>query len=154
MGNLILITGSRDATSAMLLKVDTLAAWADHHDHALMCGDASGVDARLRKRCYELNRLLFVYGAYGKFRGPSYLGEQVSTVDGDYLARDRVMAQRCDRGIAIMLAPQTRGTWYTGTYVESLGKRMRWAVWDEVSQRWSYYDWSGDISLTDRKVAR
>jgi predicted Rossmann fold nucleotide-binding protein DprA/Smf involved in DNA uptake len=148
MSQIVLVTGSRDAMPEMLATVDDLVSWAQRHDHVLMCGDAAGVDAAIRKACHRLGLMLFVYGGYKKIRGPNYPGEQPSTVDGNYLTRDRVMAEKCNRGIAIMRAPKTGGTWYTGRYVENLGKRVRWAVWDDVSKTWSYYDRSEDIPRT------
>lgn len=150
MSDLILVTGSRDASPAMLNKVLEVVRWVQTHNHALIVGDAPGVDAAVRRACHKLSVMLFVYGGYNRIRGPEYPGEQHSTVDGDYLARDRVMGHQCTRAVAIMRAPKTGGTWYTGRYIESLIKRVRWAVWDDAKQVWAYYNHSQEMAGTVR----
>jgi hypothetical protein len=129
MGQAILITGSRLATEEMCTKARELVEWAKRHDHVILVGDAPGVDAAVRKACDEMEVMIFVYGAYGRIRGPEYPGEQGSTVDGNYLERDRVMAERCDRAFAIKnAASTTHGTDATYHYAKRLGKPARLRV--------------------------
>jgi predicted Rossmann fold nucleotide-binding protein DprA/Smf involved in DNA uptake len=123
MGKLVLITGSREATEPMLAKAREVVRWCQHEDHAILCGDACGIDAEVRKTAAALGVLIFVYGAYGTIRGPCYAHEQPSTVAGNYLDRDRVMARQCDLCIAIWNG-RSRGTEATARYARQAGKRV------------------------------
>ena len=44
----VLITGSRQATPAMLAKVEDVVLWVKRQGYALLMGDAPGVDAHAR----------------------------------------------------------------------------------------------------------
>lgn len=124
MGQKILITGSRQASPAMLAKAAEVVDWARGLDHVILVGDAPGVDAAVRQACHELHVMAFVYGAYGTMRGPGYPGEQPATIEGDYLARDRVMAECCDLCVGIWNGVERSGTAATMRYVQKLGKRV------------------------------
>lgn len=145
----MLITASRQTTPSMRAKLDEVVDWMASRGNTIIVGDAPGGDEQVRRACERFGLSPYVYGAKSLIRQPEINStrEQRVALPGGYLARDRVMAQRCDRGLAVMLAPSTRGTWYTGTFVESLGKRMRWAVWDDVAHTWSFYDQGKEIPV-------
>jgi hypothetical protein len=44
----VLITGSREASPAMLAKVEEVVLWGKRQGYALLVGDAPGVDAHVR----------------------------------------------------------------------------------------------------------
>ena len=44
----VLITGSRQATPAMLAKVEEVVRWVKRQGYALLVGDAAGIDAHAR----------------------------------------------------------------------------------------------------------
>jgi len=44
----VLITGSREASPAMLAKVEDVVLWVKRQGHTLLVGDAPGVDAHVR----------------------------------------------------------------------------------------------------------
>jgi hypothetical protein len=121
MCRLILITGSRDATPAMLAKAWDVVRWCDAMGHSVIVGDASGVDAVVREACSQLQVKITVYGAYGKIRGPDYPTEHYCTMQCDYLARDREMAKDCDVCVGIWNGTST-GTAYTLRYARDKGK--------------------------------
>lgn len=136
MGDLILITGSRLTTPAMITKAKAMVSWIDREGHCLLVGDARGIDAVVREHAYRLSLLTFVYGAFGKIRGPYYEGEQHSTVEGDYPERDRAMAERCDRCIVIEhMGSRTKTAHFIGLQVEELGKPVTWYRYEDTG-RW------------------
>ena len=107
----LLICGSRKATPAMLDFSRKLVYRAQANDWSIIVGDADGVDRAVINACLEFHVPHIVCGAYGKIRNSSPLAEVVK-LRGDYLARDRYMAERCDRIYAVWNGIST-GTMYT-----------------------------------------
>jgi hypothetical protein len=129
----VLITGSRRATPVMLAKALEVVQWCQAQGHAVIVGDASGVDHAVREACAQLHVPVKVYGAYGRIREEA-LGsgwEERLLTHGSYPEHDAIMAQRCDVCVAIMKAPRRHGTYHTGKYAEGLGKRVMWRVFRE-----------------------
>ena len=125
MGHIILITGSREATSVMLDAAQWVVWWAKAKGHHIVVGDASGIDAEVRVACRDAELQPHVWGAYGKIRQP-YLnpeGERRHVIRGNYLARDRAMVERCEWCIGLWNGT-SRGTRYTLDYAESLGRKV------------------------------
>jgi predicted Rossmann-fold nucleotide-binding protein len=119
----VLITGSRDASPAMLAKAQQVAQWYAREGHTVLVGDAPGVDRAVRRACAREHVTCYVFGAYGRFRDID-VGSQVVNADfPEYLARDRYLATRCDLCIAIWNG-RSRGTKYTFEYARRLGKRV------------------------------
>ena len=119
----VLITGSRQATPAMLAKVEEVVLWVKRQGSVLLVGDAPGVDAHVRVCAEALSVPTTVYGAYGRLRGRRRGHEQVVVVPEAYAVRDRLMAQACDLCIAIWNG-RSRGTNATVDYARRLGKRV------------------------------
>ena len=90
------MTGSRQATPAMLAKVEAVVLWVKRQGAELLVGDAPGVDAHVRVCAEALSVPTTVYGAYGRLRGRRRCHEQVVAVPEAYAVRDRLMAQACD----------------------------------------------------------
>jgi hypothetical protein len=119
----VLITGSREASPAMLAKVEEVVLWVKQQGYALLVGDAPGVDAHVRLCAEALSVPTTVYGAYGKLRGRRRSHERVVVVPEDYRVRDRLMAQRCDLCVAVW-NERSRGTKDTFEYARRLGTRV------------------------------
>ncbi len=119
----VLITGSRQATPAMLAKVEEVVLWVKWQGSVLLVGDAPGVDAHVRVCAEALSVPTTVYGAYGRLRGRRRRHEQVVVVPEAYVVRDRLMAQACDLCVAIWNG-RSRGTRSTFESARRLGKRV------------------------------
>jgi hypothetical protein len=119
----VLITGSREASSAMLAKVGEVVLWVKRQGYELLVGDAPGVDAHVRVCADALSVPSTVYGAYGRLRGRRRSHEQVVVISEDFRARDRFMAQRCDICVAVWNGV-SRGTRFTFQQAQRLGKRV------------------------------
>jgi hypothetical protein len=78
----VLITGSREASSAMLAKVEEVVLWVKRQGYTLLVGDAPGVDAHVRVCAEALSVPTTVYGAYGRLRGRRRPYEQLVVVPG------------------------------------------------------------------------
>ena len=76
----VLITGSREASPAMLAKVEEVILWVKRQGYTLLVGDAPGVDAHVRVCAEALSVPTTVYGAYGRLRGRRRSQEQVVVV--------------------------------------------------------------------------
>jgi len=119
----VLITGSREASSAMLAKVEDVVLWVKRQGYELLVGDAPGVDAHVRVCAEALSVLTTVYGAYGRLRGRRRTHEQVVVVPEDYAVRDRLMAQACNLCVAVWNG-RSPGTRLTFEHARRLGKRV------------------------------
>jgi hypothetical protein len=119
----VLITGSREASPAMLAKVEAVVLWVKRQGYTLLVGDAPGVDAHVRVCAEALAVPTTVYGAFGRLRGRRRSQEQVVVVAKGYAVRDRLMAQACDLCIAVWNG-LSRGTRSTFEYARRLGKRV------------------------------
>jgi hypothetical protein len=117
----VLITGSREASSAMLAKVEDVVLWVMRQGYELLVGDAPGVDAHVRVCAEALSVPTTVYGAYGRLRGRTH--EQVVVVPEDYAVRDRLMAQACNLCVAVWNG-RSPGTRLTFEHARRLGKRV------------------------------
>jgi predicted Rossmann fold nucleotide-binding protein DprA/Smf involved in DNA uptake len=119
----VLITGSREASSAMLAKVEDVVLWVKRQGYALLVGDAPGVDAHARVCADALGVPTTVFGAYGRLRGRRRAHEAVIVIPEDFRVRDRLVAQRCDLCVAVWNG-RSRGTKDTFAYARRLGKRV------------------------------
>lgn len=122
----LLITGSRQATPAMLDYARRCVQRAKERGYTVIVGDASGVDTAVMDECDRLRVPHIICGAYHKIRRRTETGS-VTTIGGNYLARDRWMAERCDICQAIHNGV-SRGTAYTANYAQTLGKVVYWKV--------------------------
>jgi hypothetical protein len=119
----VLITGSRQATPAILAEVEEVVLWVKRQGYALLVGDAPGVDAHVRVCAEALSVPTTVYGAYGRLRGRRRSHEQVVVVPEAYAVRDRLMAQRCNLCVAVWNG-RSNGTQATFECARRLGKRV------------------------------
>ena len=119
----VLITGSRQATPAMLAKVEDVVLWVKRQGYALLVGDAPGVDAHARMCADALGVSTTVFGAYGRLRGRRRAHEAVIVIPEDDRVRDRLMAQRCDLCVAVWNG-RSRGTKSTFEHAHRLGTRV------------------------------
>ena len=128
----VLISGSREASPAMLAKAVEVVVWCQRAGHTILVGDAPGVDLQVRQACKNLGyEAVIVFGAYSKIRFNHLKVGRFVPLQGDYLQRDRVMAQQCSLCVAIWNGCSA-GTRYTGQYVETLGKRTIWRVFGQA----------------------
>jgi hypothetical protein len=119
----VLITGLREASPAMLAKVEEVVQWVKRQGHTVLVGDAPGVDAHVRVCAEALSVSTTVYGAYSRLGGRRRSHEQVVVVPEDYTVRDRLMAQACDLCVAVWNG-RSRGTRSTFEHARRLGKRV------------------------------
>ena len=119
----VLITGSRQATPAMLAKVEEVVLWVKRQGYELLVGDAPGVDAHARLCAEVLGVPTTVFGAYARLRGRRRAHEAVIVIPEDYRVRDRLMAQHCDLCVAVWNG-RSRGTNATFESARRLGKRV------------------------------
>jgi hypothetical protein len=119
----VLMTGSRQATPAMLAKVEDVVLWVKRQGYALLVGDAPGVNAHARVCADALGVPTTVFGAYGRLRGRRRAHEAVIVIPEDDRVRDRLMAQRCDLCVAVWHG-RSRGTKDTFESARRLGKRV------------------------------
>lgn len=122
----LLITGSRDASPAMLNYARRCVQRAKQRGWSVIVGDAHGVDAAVMDECHRLGVPHVIVGGYDKIRRKTPSGSTFAH-PGDYLARDRYMSQRCDICVAVHNGV-SRGTAYTAQYAQTLGKVVHWKV--------------------------
>ena len=128
MGHVVLITGSREASPEMLAKVVEVVMWCQREGHTILVGDAPGVDLQVRQACKNLGYAsVIVFGAYRKIRFNHVQVGRFVPLQGDYLQRDRVMAQQCSLCVCIWNG-RSVGAKYTADYALSLGRRVIWRV--------------------------
>ena len=129
----VLITGSRNANQALYKKAHQVVDWCMAEGHIILVGDAPGIDELVRIHVAEYHYTkIQVFGAYRLVRYcPWYCPGQEIALPGDYLARDRHMAEQCDLCVALWNG-RSPGTRYTGKYVEMLGKRTIWRVFGQA----------------------
>ncbi|HEV8525457.1 MAG TPA: hypothetical protein VGQ71_13245 [Terriglobales bacterium] len=129
----LLITGSRQASDAMLAYAEKAVIRAADLGWRIIVGDAMGVDLQVVITCHKK---LIDFDCFGIADSPRNVDElfrrrmmlprlenrmTYHQVKGDYLARDRHMATLCSRVLAIWNC-QSRGTLYTYNQVRNLGK--------------------------------
>jgi hypothetical protein len=127
MTQVVLVTGSRAASPAIVAKAVEVERWCQADGHRVVVGDAPGVDAAVRLACAELGVPVRVYGAYGKVRQAGLNPDGEVALEGDYRARDRYMARQCSLCVAVWDGV-SRGTRDTATYAQRLGTRVLWRV--------------------------
>lgn len=133
----LLICGSREASPAMLDYARRCVYRALEVGHSIIVGDASGVDTAVVIACLSIGVPCTVYGIYDHprcFRQMRQVKDaKIEPVyircEGDFLARDRVMAEACDLCIGIHNGI-SRGTAYTVRYAQKLGKEAHLRVFD------------------------
>lgn len=130
----LLICGSRDATPAMLDYARRCVVRARENGWHVIVGDASGVDTAVIAECMLTLTPVTVYGitekprvrfadlVYGDYAHPPYI-----QCKGDFLARDRVMAEACDKCIGIWNG-RSRGTAYTVSYAKRECGKETWLI--------------------------
>lgn len=119
----LLITGSRNATPAMLRMAYSAVEHAKANGWHIIVGDADGIDKQVIDACCQLDMPFAIYGITSSPRNLC-CGHHIfnyQRMPGDYLARDRTMAHLCNRVFAIWNGT-SRGTKYTYDYVRNLGK--------------------------------
>ncbi|HNT26436.1 MAG TPA: DUF4326 domain-containing protein [Anaerolineales bacterium] len=116
----LLITGSRGTTPAMLEYARQVVAEAKALGWTIIVGDAAGVDATVITECDRLNVPVIVHGAFEKMRRRTTAGTNIA-VTGDFPARDRLMAEKCNCCVAIWDG-RSKGTRYTFKYAQRLGR--------------------------------
>ena len=116
----LLITGSRNASPAMLAEVSRVIHYEMQPGDRIIVGDAEGIDAEVIRLCDALGVGVYVFGAYDKLRNKTKTGKNL-TVSGTYTQRDRIMAAIADKCCAIWDGKSV-GTRATATYAEKRGK--------------------------------
>lgn len=119
--HVLLITGSRNASSAMLDYAHKVVARAKEKGWKIIVGDADGVDDTMIQACDDLGVPVTVFGAYRKMRRKTRTGEN-SALPGSYPTRDRHMATLCTYCMAIWNG-ESHGTMITYRAAQSLGKQ-------------------------------
>ena len=133
MGHVVLITGSREASPEMLAKAVEVVRWCQREGYTILVGDAPGIDLQVRRACQQLGYAsIIVFGAYGKIRFNAVKVGRFVPLQGDYLSRDRVMAQQCSLCVCLWNG-RSHGAKYTAEHVQSLGKRVIWRVFPAPS---------------------
>jgi predicted Rossmann fold nucleotide-binding protein DprA/Smf involved in DNA uptake len=118
---LLLITGSRDISKRGLEYARAAVRRAFECQHAIIVGDASGVDEAVMNECHKLGVPCTVVGAYNKLRRHTPTCN-TETISGSYTERDRYMVGRCDACLAIWNG-KSRGTKYTYDCAVKYGKQ-------------------------------
>lgn len=118
----LLITGSRQASPAMLLMAHNAVLRAASNKWQIVVGDAEGVDQRVQLSCCEQD---IPFAVFGVTQYPRHICcdkhiEHYAKVDGDYLDRDRLMVGLADRVFAIWNG-KSRGTKYTYDWAIKMG---------------------------------
>lgn len=121
----LLITGSRDATPAMLDYTRRLVQRAKERDMVIIVGDAEGVDATVIEEADRLGVPCEVHGAYGKLKHQSHSGlaMQNGHPGWTYPQRDELMARNADIVIAVWNGT-SRGTKLTADLAQQFGKQV------------------------------
>lgn len=125
----LLITGSRKATDDMAFYAHRAVGRAIANGWQILVGDAFGVDKAVAVACFHFGAEFDCFGITEKPRFGSWFSDGIvrnglmtyHRVKGDYLARDRHMANLCNRVLAIWNGT-SRGTKYTYDFVRNLGK--------------------------------
>lgn len=120
----LLICGSRDATTAMIEIAARAVLRAKELGWRVVVGDAEGIDAAVAVNCCLLDVPFSVYGITPGPRHFCCLKHRRSAyqrTDGDYLSRDRLMVSASDRVFAIWNGT-SHGTLYTYNYAKKQGK--------------------------------
>jgi len=120
--HVLLITGSRNASSAMLDYARKVVARAKEKGWKIIVGDADGVDDTVIQACDDLGVPVTVFGAYRKMRSKMRTGENIA-LPGSYPTRDRHMAILCTCCMAIWNG-ESHGTMITYRAAQSLGKQV------------------------------
>lgn len=96
----LLITGSRDATPAMLDYAVRCVAAAKRRGHDIIVGDADGIDAAVMDACHAMGVAHHIVGGYGRMRRRTPSGT-VYAHPGNYISRDWHMASKCQICVGI-----------------------------------------------------
>lgn len=116
----LLISGSRNASPAMLAYAEQVVKRAAALGWAVVCGDAAGVDKCAIEHAEALGVPLTVYGITERPRVP-VKGIYKRTYSRSFLDRDWEMVQVCDRMIGIWNGV-SRGTLATYRYALTCSK--------------------------------
>ena len=119
--NKILITGSRNASGAMLQKARDVTIKCVKNGCHIVVGDAGGIDTEVIRTAggFRYSHIT-VWGAKGFQRVMTVYGENKFTKAG-YIERDSIMAASCDKCVAIWDG-QSRGTRATFTFAINLAR--------------------------------
>jgi len=120
----LLITGSRDASPAMLDAAYRAVERAHEHGWHIVVGDARGVDKQVIYACHLKGVPFKFYGITTAPRNSCCLEHirecYVHCDTKSYLSRDEIMVRHADRCLAIWDGV-SRGTKYTLDYARKLG---------------------------------
>lgn len=126
MTTTLLITGSRSASPVMLDYARRCVQRAKERGYTVIVGDAHGVDAAVMDECHRLDVPHVIVGGFHKVRRRTASGRTYAH-GGTFLDRDRYMVEACDICIAVHNGI-SRGTAYTASYAQTLGKEVHWKV--------------------------
>lgn len=126
----VLVCGSRNMIPEMLDRIERSIQWAHGQGHTIICGDAPGVDSAVMVMACKLDMLVNVYGVTPEPRNICCDKHRALyiQVNGNYLARDRVMVNESDRVVGFCLN-QSPGTMYTCRYANDMGKPVGILHW-------------------------
>ena len=116
----LLVTGSRNASPAMIAYAKSVVAKAKALGWSVIVGDAEGIDAAVISECDRLAVPVSVHGAYSRLRRRTFTGKNYIHA-GNYIERDRLMAEKCDVCYAVWDGT-SRGTKATYDFAVALGK--------------------------------
>lgn len=119
--NKLLICGSRNYTGEMERYCYNVIVRVEQLGWSVIVGDASGVDSIIISYCQDFNIPYTCYGITDKPRCWYASRDHYVKVQGNFLARDRVMVDAADRVLAVWNG-ESRGTKYTYDYAVKRGK--------------------------------
>jgi hypothetical protein len=117
----LLITGSRKINGRMVSYAKRAVERAKELGWSIIVGDASGVDSIVVEQCDLIGVPVEAHGGWGKMRNQTKTGSNIIH-DCSYPTRDLLMAQECDRCLAIWNG-KSIGTKVTYDAVVALGKK-------------------------------
>ena len=125
----LLISGSRDATEAMLAYAERAVARAKNVGYQIIVGDAKGVDQMVIWSCEAWEVALTIQGARGVIRAnyePCALIKTIALPTKSYRVRDQDMINHADYVLCIWNG-RSRGTKYVHDYaVSAPGPKQVW----------------------------
>lgn len=116
-----MITGSRDATEAMIRVAKAAVARAKEAGFEIIVGDADGIDAVVIAEADRIGAEFLVYGANNKLRHCSKDDIHNTKLAVNYMGRDDCMIDMCDLILAIWNG-RSKGTLRNYRRAKSLGK--------------------------------
>ena len=136
----LLITGSRDATPAMLDYAHRLVMYARDKGWHIIVGDAEGIDAQVIHDCSHASVAFNVFGitTFPRNGGLAARLHYIQVNEQSFLGRDRHMVRMCSRCMAIWNG-RSRGTKYTYDYAVAQGKKAEMRQFSSPDIHIPYY---------------